>query len=138
MSSYNVLTDEVTGLEKKDLEAFGRVLRTLGDSIIKNPEKWFVKLGLVLDESVDKASKKSHKEINLEVIQSLQLYDIAKSMNKDELVTKLKQFNVDELKFFVKEYKLGSPKLKSVDSLAEYIADQVKKRTTDVFQHHEK
>lgn len=124
-------------IDKKDFQIFGRVLCILGESFAKNPEKWLEKLKPLLDEG-DKSVDKMETKESAEHLKDFQLYDIAKLQTIEELTLTLKQFSLDELRLILKEYKLGYSKLKSVNSLAEYIADQAKKRTTDVFQHHEK
>jgi hypothetical protein len=124
-------------IDKKDLQAFGRVLSILADSFMKEPEKWLIKLESILDLS-NKTNGKPREELNVKRLEDFQLYEVAKLVTKDELVIKLKQFNIDELRLILKENKLGYSKLKSVNALAEFIADQANKRTTDVFQHHEK
>lgn len=124
-------------IDKKDFQTFGRVLCILGESFVKDPEKWLEKLNPLLDEG-DKTVDKIEIKESTERLKDFQLYDIAKLQTIEELTLTLKQFTLDELRLILKEYKLGYSKLKSVNSLAEYIADQAKKRTTDVFQHHEK
>lgn len=124
-------------IDKKDFQAFGRVLCILGESFAKDPEKWLEKLKPLLDDSDRIVGKNEIKE-RTERLKDFQLYEVAKLENIEELTLKLKQFTSDELRLMLKEYKLGYSKLKSVSALAEYIADQAKKRTTDVFQHHEK
>jgi hypothetical protein len=126
-------------IDKKDFQAFGRVLSMLGESFAKDPDKWFEKLKPFFDEGgkiVDN-SKEREKE-SVERIKAFNLYEIAKIQTIEELTSTLKQFTLEELRLILKEYKLGYSKLKSINALAEYIADQAKKRTTDVFQHHEK
>ena len=124
-------------IDKKDLQAFGRVLCILGESFAKDPDKWLETLKPLIGEG-DKTADKSETKEKTVRLKDFQLYEIAKLQTIEELALTLKQFTLDELRMILKEYKLGYSKLKSVNSLAEYIADQAKKRTTDVFQHHEK
>jgi len=124
-------------IDKKEFQTFGRVLCILGESFAKDPEKWLEKLNPLLNEE-DKTVDKIEIKESTERLKDFQLYDVAKLQTIEELTLTLKQFTLDELRLILKEYKLGYSKLKSVNSLAEYIADQAKKRTTDVFQHHEK
>jgi hypothetical protein len=124
-------------IDKKDLQAFGRVLCILGESFAKDPDKWLETLKPLVGEGDQTADKSEIKEKTVR-LKDFQLYEIAKLQTIEELALTLKQFTLDELRMILKEYKLGYSKLKSVNSLAEYIADQAKKRTTDVFQHHEK
>jgi hypothetical protein len=125
----------VSTIDKKDFQAFGRVLSLLGESFCKNPEKWLEKLKPILGEG-DKTDDKI--EQSSERLKEFKLYDLAKVQTIEELTLTLQKFTLDELRLILKEYKLGYSKLKSVNALADYIADQAKKRTIDVFQHHEK
>ena len=50
----------------------------------------------------------------------------------------LNDLNIEDLKKIISHYSLGYTKLKSKEKITEYIADQFKKRTTDVFLKHEK
>jgi len=74
-------------IDKKDLQAFGRVLSILADSFMKEPEKWLIKLESILDLS-NKTNGKPREELNVKRLEDFQLYEVAKLVTKDELVIK--------------------------------------------------
>jgi endonuclease III len=112
----------MSDISQNDIESFGKVLIALGEVIKGNPK-------IVLD-FINSAQISDFNRIK-----SFNLYELAKDKTKDELICQLKQFDVAELRYLIKELRLGGTKAKSISSLSEYIADQAKKRTTDVFQN---
>ena len=124
-------------ITKKDIQSFGKVLQALGELVETEPE--FI-LSLLKNDSEPskRPQSKSSSEMYSEKIRNLDLYTHAKTHSEEELVGFLKTFSVDELRGIIKKYSIGYTKLKSVDAIADYIADQMKKRTTDVFLQHEK
>jgi hypothetical protein len=67
-------------------------------------------------------------------ITKFNLYEMARSLEYEGLLSELNKFNLDQLKHIAKTYFLGGSNIKKHNRLAEYIADQAKKRTTDVFK----
>ncbi len=64
------------------------------------------------------------------------LFDMAKEKSKKELTDILERYSVNQLRSVIKQLRFGSIRSKSISVLSEYIADQLKKRTTDVFRNH--
>jgi hypothetical protein len=120
----------MSDISQNDIESFGKVLIALGEAIKGNPK---IVLDFINSVQIEKSSKEERSDFNR--IKNFNLYELAKDKTKDELICQLKQFDVAELRYLIKELRLGSTKAKSIDNLSEYIADQAKKRTTDVFQN---
>ncbi len=68
---------------------------------------------------------------------SLDLWQLARSKTRDELLAYLEMYDVDSLRSLIRRYYLGTIKSKSVPTLAAHIADIVSKRSVDVFLKHE-
>ena len=118
-------------LTRSDIESFLKVVDILLKTIKNNPD--FI-LDFINSGQVKKAPKT--KQIDISKVKDFDLYKEAKEKSKVELIDELKQkFNVEELRFLIKELHLGSVQLKSIDGLADYIADKAIKRTIDVFQN---
>lgn len=123
--------DSMSDLTRNDIESFLKVFDVLLRTAKNNPDLIlnFINLG-----QAQKAPKA--KQTDFSKVKDFDLYKEAKDKSNLELINELKQkFNVEELRFLIKELRLGSVPSKSIDSLAEYIADQAIKRTTDVFQN---
>ena len=128
---------KMANISKKDIQTFGRILKSIGATIEKRPDKL---LSMIIDviESKDNPSNKSDNEKLSLPIDDIDLYSYAKEHDKNDVLEFLMELKVDELKLLIKKYNLGYTKLRAKKSIAEYIADQMKKRTTDVFLKHEK
>lgn len=145
-------------ITKKDIFSFCKVLRSLSEAIESNPED-FQKLvettrvkikndeksdiTTVHQESADISNltfttEKPNIDRSQVKTDFSDLYSRAKELSYEELLEVLKTLNVDELKLIIKNYNFGYSKLRSAESLSKYIAEQLKKRTTDVFLKHEK
>jgi hypothetical protein len=75
---------------------------------------------------------------SLKEIESILIHEIAKDKTKEELISYLKEYNSEQLRHLVKFFHLGAiGNKKSVSSLATYIAEEVKKRSIDVFRDNE-
>lgn len=123
----------MSNLTKKDIESFGKVLAELGSVIENNPS-------VILDLLNVKANTPKvvrEKEDISDKVLNLNLFDVFKDKKKSEIEAELLEYNKDELKYIVKSFSLGSTRLNSVDKLADFIADQVSKRTKDVFINQE-
>lgn len=120
-------------ITKKDIETFGKVLAEIGMALEDNPS--------ILFEVLANASKRTKpidgKEEISEQAKSLNIFDKFKDKKKSEIEAELSPFNKEELKFIIKSFNLGNTKLNSVPKLVEFIADQVSKRTKDVFINQE-
>lgn len=114
---------------KNDIEVFGRVLVGIGTAIEKNPSKL---LELINNEISNNKPEKEQEKIR-EHIKSLNIFEEFKDKKKSEIENELLTFTKDELRFIVKNYSLGATRLSSVEKLSDFIADQVSKRTKDVF-----
>lgn len=123
----------MSNLTKKDIESFGKVLAEIGAVIESNPS-------IILDLLNVKADKlkvtKEKKDISDKIL-NLNIFDEFKDKKKSEIESELLAYNKDELKYIVKSFNLGSTRLNSVEKLADFIADQVSKRTKDVFINQE-
>lgn len=123
-------------LSRKNIQAFGKVLKAIGDILEQEPDNLF-KL-LQQKKGINKHKQSSIKDKVTAKMDDVDLYTFAKQHSLEEMVQYLKQYDAKELKQIIKKYSLGYTKLKSIDSISQYIADQFKKRTTDVFRTHEK
>lgn len=119
-------------MNEKDIVSFARVLISVGKRLETNPEI----LMQILDTSKDIKIGVSTPPISHEV-EAIQIYEIAKDQSKDEFVKYLKKFTSEQLRDVIKFNGFGSVRYKAIEKLAEYIADEVKKRSSDVFRHHE-
>jgi hypothetical protein len=127
----------MTNITKKDIFTFCKVLKALSEALESNPE-YFQK---IIENSKVKFNNDGKNDLSAghqEKSDSSDLYSLAKELSYEDLLAFLKKSNVDELKGIIKKYNFGYSKLRSVESLSKYIAEQLKKRTTDVFLKHEK
>jgi len=125
-------------ITKKDIESFALVLKEL--SRIAESESDAI-LAFIEGKSDIGSSAPAKSPVQTDYsprVKEADLYAYAKQHSEEELIEFLRSFGVDELKEFVKKYNLGYTKLKAVDSISQYIAEQMKKRTVDVFIRHEK
>lgn len=123
---------------KKDIETFARVLKELNRIAEAEPDAILAFLEGKSD-SDNRTTSKTMAQTGFSLrVREADLYAYAKQHNEEQLIEFLRLFNIDELKEFVRKYNLGYTKLKAVDSIAQYIAEQMKKRTVDVFMRHEK
>ncbi|MEZ8785588.1 hypothetical protein AB6D77_23290 [Vibrio splendidus] len=120
-------------LTKADIASFGKVLSVIGTSIEQNPS---LLLDIINSSTDSKKQVKEKVEISDEV-KCLNIFEAFKDSKKSEIESKLLKFNKEELKFLVKTFSLGSTRLTSAEKLADFIADQISKRTTDVFINQE-
>ncbi len=119
-------------INEKDIVSFAKVLISIGKRIEMSPEI----LMQILDTSKD--VKESVRIPNASPkVESIQIYEIAKDHSKDEFIKYLKKFTSEQLRDVIKSNGFGSVRYKAIEKLAEYIADEVKKRSSDVFRHHE-
>lgn len=118
----------MTNLTKKEIQIFGKVLEKIGAAIEGNPS---LLLGLL--ENTDEPKNNGGKDLVGQEVESLNLFERFKDTKKSEIESELLKLNREELRFLIKKHSFGSTKLSSVEKLAEYIADQVSKRSTDVF-----
>ena len=127
----------MSNVSKNDIKSFGKVLQLLGETLVKKPELLMSILNKETEAEIKQQTKdKSHGLPS--ALKDTDLFSFSKNHNKDEIINLLKELTVDDLKQIISHYSLGYTKLKSKEKIAEYIADQFKKRTTDVFLKHEK
>ncbi|MGK4473705.1 hypothetical protein [Aeromonas molluscorum] len=119
----------MTNFTKNDIETFGRVLAGIGIAIERNPSILMDLLNT--NTSLNKFEKE--KEHVRDQIKTLNIFDEFKDKKKSEIENELLTYTKDELKFIVKNFSLGATRLNSVEKLSDFIADQVSKRTKDVF-----
>ena len=123
----------MSNITKKDIETFGKVLAEIGITLEENPS---ILLDMLTTSNKTTKPKEGKEDIG-EKAKTLNIFDDFKDKKKSEIESELSSFNKEELKFIIKSYSLGNTKLNSVPKLAEFIADQVSKRTTDVFINQE-
>lgn len=128
----------MNNISNEEIKIFGKILGLVGKSIEKDPE-----LIVTLLKSSDKGKKRARSskssEVNtfsLDGPDTTMLFDMAKKKSKEELIDILGKHNANQLRSVIKQLRFGSIRSKSIPMLSEYIADQLKKRTTDVFRNH--
>lgn len=121
-------------INRKDIEIFGKVLSEIGASIEENPDAL---LALLRPFYQKNNKEQKEKEVVREEIERLNIFETFKEKKKSEIEKELTALNKEELKFIIKKYSLGATKLTSNEKLSEFIADQVSKRTKDVFINQE-
>lgn len=120
-------------ISDKDIKSFAKVLIKIGEILQENPQ---ILTQLIEKESPDKPDNELSKE-EQEKLESIKIFEITREKNKDEIMNLFKEYNDKELRYIIKFNKMGSSKAKSVQTLSEYIANFITKRTTDVFRDHE-
>ena len=128
----------MTKITKKDIQSFARVLKEFSRIAESEPDAILALLEGTTASSNSSPIKPEAPKGYSSRIQETDLYAYAKQHTEEQLIEFLRSFDIGELKEFVKKYNLGYTKLKAVDSIAQYIAEQMKKRTVDVFMRHEK
>ncbi|CAI2407572.1 hypothetical protein [Serratia plymuthica] len=122
-------------ISKKDIIAFSRVLSELADYIGREPE---VLLDLLAKRNADKrlqntSLKKNELQKISEKAELINLFDDFKGKSKEAIFEILTEFSKDDLLFLIKKFNLGYTRFKSQETIADYIADIISKRNTDVF-----
>ncbi|HBQ5785143.1 hypothetical protein PXW75_25220 [Klebsiella pneumoniae] len=124
----------MTQISKKDIIAFSRVLSELAESIGREPE---IILDLIANKKPGKSIKPTSSIVTEPVISdvasTINLFEDFKGKDKDTIFDALKELHKNDLLFLIKKYNLGYTRLKSQETIADYIADLVSKRNTDVF-----
>lgn len=127
----------MSNITKNDIKSFGKVLQLIGETLSTKPELLMSILDIELESSAPQQAKERSHGLPI-AMKDTDLFSFSRNHNKNEIIDLLNELTVDELKQIISHYSLGYTKLKSKDKIAEYIADQFKKRTTDVFLKHEK
>jgi hypothetical protein len=120
-------------INQKDVESFAKVLITLGETIKDNPDLVLEILKAPKKKTAKKPSKQSTN--SNKPSDSSELYEFVKVEGKKTLIQALKLCNVERLRELIKDLQFSSHSSKEVGTLAEYIADQLEKRTRDVFKN---
>lgn len=120
-------------ISDKDIKSFAKVLIKIGEILQENPQ---ILTQLIEKESPDKPDNELSKE-EQEKLESIKIFEITREKNKDEIMNLFKEYNDKELRYIINFNNMGSSKAKSVQTLSEYIANFITKRTTDVFRDHE-
>jgi len=129
----------MNNISTEEIKTFGKILGLVGKLIEKDPELIvnLLKSSNKGKEGADKSSKSSEvKTLSLNGLDTTLLFDMAKEKSKEELINILKKHDANQLRSVIKQLSFGSIRSKSIPMLSEYIADQLKKRTTDVFRNH--
>lgn len=127
----------MTNIGKNDIKTFGKVLQAIGEILFTKPELLMSMLDNEKGSDVTQQTKDKPSGLPA-AMKDTDLFSFSKNHNKEEIIDLLNELNVDDLKQIISHYSLGYTKIKSKEKIAEYIADQFKKRTTDVFLRHEK
>jgi hypothetical protein len=116
--------------ESSDLVRLARALKALAVICERYPEEM---LELMNDRSHGPRSEQSAPS---ERAENTDLFRKA-GMPAAELRSELSVFDLNDLKYLIRKFRLGAIKSRSRDILIEHIADQVSKRGIDVFTGHE-
>jgi hypothetical protein len=139
----------MSDITSKDIESFGRVLQLIGQLCMDNPKQVLsllfhadsVDTGPPQRKQTGKPGQKSDPQdltaSHLTDVAELNIFAIAKDMERAPLLTFLRRFDTEQLRFLIRRYRFGALKSKSADDMAEHIADQVLKRRVDVFKMHD-
>ena len=119
-------------IKESDIEAFGRVLRAIGELCEREPSR-------VVDLLwAPRRTAKSRKSLRGNVeLDNLDLFEFAKGKSREELMTYFGRYDVEELRYLIRRYRFGVLKNKSWQALANHLANQIEKRQIDVFKTHE-
>jgi len=121
----------VSKVTVKDIESFGKVLGALSELCINNPQ--LVSNLLTINENTKNGKNVQKEEDISSKAREFNVFQTIKPLSRKEALSLVADFNKTELKFIIKTNTLGPTRLKSIDSLAEFIVDTVSKRTEDVF-----
>lgn len=119
-------------ITKKDIQSFGKVLAGIGELLNERPE-------FLIDILANQKKNKSTNSKSIDSFEvsekafSFNLFEDLKGKNKDEIFEALSNFTKEDLNYFIKKFNLGYTRYKSSETIADYIADKVSKRNTDVF-----
>ncbi len=122
----------MSNINDKDLQTFFEVLKKLQKIYESDKSSFMYFIGRTVVG--DKKKTGDSSTVNNEALNTINLFDMAKSMSKEEMIDKLMQFNIKELKILQKKYNLGGSNIKSQKGIVEYIVDQMQKRSVDVFK----
>lgn len=122
----------MSNISDKDLQTFFEVLKKLQKIYESDKTSFMYFIGRTVNNEQKKNSDSSI--VNSEVLDAINLFDMAKSTTEEEMIKQLMQFNIKELKFLQKKYNLGGSNIKSQKAIVEYIVDQMQKRSVDVFR----
>ncbi len=122
----------MSNISEKDLQTFFEVLKKLQKIYESDKSSFMYLIGRNLTGDQKKLDNSSI--VNNEAIKTINLFDMAKSKTKEEMIQELMQFNTKELKFLQKKFNLGGSNIKAQKSIVEYIVDQMQKRSVDVFR----
>ena len=122
----------MSNISERDLQTFFEVLKKLQKIYESDKTSFMYFIGRTIANGQKKNSDSS--VVNSDALESINLFDMVKSTSKEEMIKKLMQFSIKELKFLQKKYNLGGSNIKSQKSIVEYIVDQMQKRSVDVFR----
>lgn len=119
-------------ITKKDIQSFGKVLAEIGELLNERPEYL---INFLTNQKKNKSTNsKSIDSFDVsEQALSFNLFEDLKGKSKDEMFEVLSTFTKEDLNYFIKKFNLGYTRYKSSETIADYIADKVSKRNTDVF-----
>jgi hypothetical protein len=115
----------------KEIEKLGQMLIEIGTRLKQDPQ-----LMKQLEEFLQIVRQKDEKSVfvDLDKVNRIDLFQLAREKNSEELANILSSFNLKELREILKKYRFGSPsKLKTGSQIINYILNQLNQRKIDVF-----
>jgi hypothetical protein len=122
-------------ITSKDVKIFGKVLKRLGQLIEEHPEKLLDLL--VAPEKQEPDEVPLSESVRFPELDDISIFEMAKNMSREELLSYLQRYDVEQLRHLIRRFRFGALKSRSAQVLAEHIADQAMKRAVDVFKSHE-
>lgn len=122
----------------KDIKTFGVVLEALAQKIQTNPELILNIIEIKTEQPAKKTvNTNKKKDINSDKVNNFSLFEMARALTEAELVAKLNTFTVEELKYMIKRYHLGTTNKRKKEYIIEFIVDHARKRAVDIFREHD-
>jgi len=121
----------MSNITKSDLKSFAKVLIAIGNKVNSNPDEL-----LSLINSFGVSDKKNHNFISSE-IESFDFFEKSTDGKFNEIEEYLNKYEYKELAYINKYLKFPYNRSKVKKTLINDIIDQLKKRTENVFRHHE-
>ncbi|WP_041411188.1 hypothetical protein [Shewanella baltica] len=125
----------MSNITKSDLKSFAKVLIAIGNKVNSNPDEL-----LSLINSFGVSDKKNHNFISSELeleIESFDFFEKSTDGKFNEIEEYLNKYEYKELAYINKYLKFPYNRSKVKKTLINDIIDQLKKRTENVFRHHE-
>lgn len=125
----------MSNITKSDLKSFAKVLIAIGERVNSNPDELLSIINNVRVEN-DKVQDFNVNELEME-IKSFDFFDKSTLNKFNEIEEYLNKYDSKELAYINKYLKFPYNRSKAKKTLINDIIDQLKKRTENVFRHHE-